>query len=90
MPEVDFDKDTKVCIIGAGAAGLYIAMILDDLSIPELSYDILEADDRIGGRMYTHYFSETKHDYYDTGAMRFPQIPIMDRTFAVFEYADGG
>jgi monoamine oxidase len=85
LPEVDFDKDTKVCIIGAGAAGLYIAMLLDDLAIPNLSYDILEADHRVGGRMYTHYFSDTKHDYYDIGAMRFPQIPIMDRTFDLFK-----
>lgn len=85
LPDVEFDKDTKVCIIGAGAAGLYIAMILDDLAIPNLSYDILEADNRIGGRMKTHYFSGTKHDYYDIGAMRFPGIPIMDRTFDLFK-----
>jgi hypothetical protein len=85
LPEVNFDKGTKVCIIGAGAAGLYIAMILDDLAIPNLSYDILEADDRVGGRMKTHYFSDTEHDYYDIGAMRFPQIPIMDRTFDLFK-----
>lgn len=85
LPEVNFDKGTKVCIIGAGAAGLYIAMILDDLAIPNLSYDILEADDRVGGRMKTHYFSDAKHDYYDIGAMRFPQIPIMDRTFDLFK-----
>jgi monoamine oxidase len=84
LPKVDFDPGTKVCITGAGAAGLYIAMILDDLAIPNLSYDILEAEDRIGGRMKTHYFSQTRHDYYDIGAMRFPKITIMDRTFDLF------
>ena len=45
--------------------GLYIAMILDYLDIKGLSYEILEASDRVGGRVYTHYFSEKKHDYYD-------------------------
>lgn len=38
------------------------------------SYDILEAagDERLGGRLYTHEFSETPHGYYDVGAMRCP------------------
>lgn len=43
-------------------------MILDALDIENLSYDILEGSDRIGGRVYTHRFSplkERKHDYYD-------------------------
>jgi monoamine oxidase len=75
----------KVCIVGAGVAGLYIAMILDSLKLPNLTYEILEANERIGGRIYTHYFSERDHDYYDIGAMRFPKIPIMDRTFDLFE-----
>ncbi|KAI1214156.1 FAD/NAD(P)-binding domain-containing protein [Annulohypoxylon truncatum] len=49
------------------------------------TYDILEANSRIGGRVYTHKFSETPHDYYDIGAMRFPDIPIMKRTFDLFK-----
>ncbi|KAL6715982.1 hypothetical protein ACLMJK_006944 [Lecanora helva] len=82
---------SKVCIIGAGMAGLYIAMILDYLNIEGLSYEILEGSDRVGGRVYTHYFSdpkkpENKHDYYDVGAMRFPRIKIMEKTFALLEY----
>src|ERR1700761_1407103 len=61
----------KVGIIGAGVAGLFTAMIFDWLhdKIPELdiTYDILEAADenRLGGRLYTHKFSEKTHDYYD-------------------------
>ncbi|KAF3930142.1 hypothetical protein ABW19_dt0208437 [Dactylella cylindrospora] len=74
----------KVCIVGAGVAGLYIAMILDDLNIPNLSYDILEANTRVGGRAYTYHFSDEPHDYYDIGAMRYPKIPSMDRTFDLF------
>ncbi|KAK3294313.1 uncharacterized protein B0H64DRAFT_343589 [Chaetomium fimeti] len=75
----------KVCIVGAGVAGLYIAMILDSLKIPNLTYDILEANSRVGGRVYTHRFSEDAHDYYDIGAMRYPNIPTMKRTFDLFE-----
>ncbi|OTA99141.1 hypothetical protein M426DRAFT_68361 [Hypoxylon sp. CI-4A] len=79
----------KICIVGAGISGLYIAMILEDLKIPDLKYEILEAGDRIGGRVYTHHFSEKKHDYYDIGAMRFPKIPIMERTFDLFKRMEG-
>ena len=74
-------EELKVCIIGAGMAGLYSALILDHLGI---KYDLLEANDRPGGRVLTHYFSTRKHDYYDIGAMRFPNVPPMERTFDLF------
>ena len=64
----------RVSIIGAGTAGPYIAMILDDLQVPGLKYDLLEASDRVGGRVFAHHFSKTTHDYYDIGAMRFPKV----------------
>ena len=76
-----------VCIIGAGVAGLFTAMTIDYLNkqVPglNLKYEILEAadEDRFGGRLYTHRFSDGLHDYYDIGAMRFPDIPIMKRYF---------
>ncbi|RDB24913.1 hypothetical protein Hypma_008040 [Hypsizygus marmoreus] len=80
-------------IIGAGAAGLYTAMILQSLGI---EYEILEANDRIGGRLFTHRFngeagytapvgSPGRYDYFDVGAMRFPRIPFMTRVFDLFE-----
>jgi len=70
----------KICIIGAGISGLYTAMILDSLKIPNLTYEILESSDRIGGQLYTHYFDEEEeHQYYDIGAMRFPRLKIMNR-----------
>lgn len=72
----DLPAGTKVCIVGAGISGLYAALILDHLGVP---YDILEAADRAGGRILTHYFSTRKHDYYDIGAMRFPNVPPMER-----------
>jgi heterodisulfide reductase subunit A-like polyferredoxin len=64
------DVPLKVGIIGAGAGGLYTALLLDSLGI---DYDILEASDRVGGRIFTHRFNETAWsqstpndpDYYD-------------------------
>ena len=52
-------------------------MILDYLDIKGLSYEILEASDRVGGRVYTHYFSEKEpgeknHDYYDVSTPSSP------------------
>lgn len=60
----------KVGIIGAGAAGLYAAILLDSLGI---DYDIHEGSGRIGGRIYTYRFNQTawdkstpdQPDYYD-------------------------
>ncbi|KDQ16658.1 hypothetical protein BOTBODRAFT_172778 [Botryobasidium botryosum FD-172 SS1] len=75
-------KDLHVGILGAGPAGLYTAMILQDLGI---SYEILEASTRVGGRVHTHHFENAGNNntwnYFDLGAMRFPEIPLMDRVF---------
>ncbi|KAF8593829.1 hypothetical protein BDV93DRAFT_460220 [Ceratobasidium sp. AG-I] len=67
-------------------------MILDSLDIP---YEIIEANNRIGGRIYTHRFNgeagkkapvgdPARYDYFDIGAMRYPRIPFMDRVFKLF------
>jgi len=54
--------DLPVCIIGAGMAGLYTAMILKSL---EINYRIIDADtrERVGGRLFTHRFSNTEGSY---------------------------
>ena len=65
----------KVGILGAGAAGLYAAMILQSMGI---DYEILEAQNVPGGRLHTHYFEPGANasnnygnfQYYDVGAMR--------------------
>ena len=72
----------RVCIIGAGAAGLYLAMMLKYLGAPHV--EILEANDRVGGRCYTQSLSDDPehknyHNYYDIGAMRIPDIPWMQQ-----------
>lgn len=56
--------DLPICIIGAGTAGLYTAMILESLGI---DYQIVDAGtrDRIGGRLFTFCFPNGgPYDYY--------------------------
>jgi len=43
-----------VGILGAGVGGLYTALILQSLNV---SYEIIEASNRTGGRLFTHQFS---------------------------------
>ncbi|KAI6141922.1 hypothetical protein BKA82DRAFT_961792 [Pisolithus tinctorius] len=85
LPQLDTDKTDffdisdetlrffpgkKVGILGAGVGGLYTALILDSLDV---EYEILEASDRIGGRLSTYKFPGGQaYDYYDAGAMRYP------------------
>ena len=94
----DEGEPIKIGIVGAGAAGLFTAMIFDYLNslnlkdygtekIFHVEYDILEAagPDRVGGRLFTYDFKASSsspkgpHDYYDVGAMRFPDNPVMKR-----------
>ena len=52
-PRAVTDDVAPVGIIGAGVGGLYTALILDSLNV---SYEILEASNRTGGRLFTHKF----------------------------------
>lgn len=82
-PDVSPNEDLytgSICIIGAGAAGLAIAMMLKLVGITNVT--ILEANSRVGGRCFTQTLSEDEktddnHNYYDIGAMRIPDIPWM-------------
>ena len=47
--------DEPVGILGAGVGGLYTALILQSLNI---SYEIIEASHRTGGRLFTHKFPD--------------------------------
>ncbi|CAG7850867.1 Putative bifunctional amine oxidase DDB_G0291301 Includes: RecName: Full=Putative sarcosine oxidase; Short=PSO; Includes: RecName: Full=Putative L-amino-acid oxidase [Serendipita indica DSM 11827] len=80
-------RPIKIGILGAGAAGMYAAMIIDSLKSPDFTYEILEANpERVGGRLYTHHFSDGPNDYFDVGAMRYPYIPFMYHTFYLLEH----
>ncbi|KAJ4252416.1 hypothetical protein NW762_011016 [Fusarium torreyae] len=79
----------RVAIVGAGATGLYLAMMLKYLEISNV--DIYEASDRIGGRCYTYNFADDAdcgHNYYDIGAMRIPDIPAMKSTLKLIDNLD--
>lgn len=72
-----------VGILGGGVGGLYAAMMLESVGVP---YEILEARDRVGGRLFTYKFKDGAfYDYFDVGAMRFPRNAAMTRTFKLFE-----
>lgn len=51
--------DIRVGVVGAGAAGLYTAMILDHLGI---EYELIEASNRAGGRVHTHHFAKDSNN----------------------------
>ncbi|KAF4611779.1 hypothetical protein D9613_003929 [Agrocybe pediades] len=88
------DNNGVVGIIGAGVGGLYSALILQSLNI---SFEIIEASDRIGGRLHTYKFEKGgKYDYFDLGAMRYPlpktnsqgnyEPGVMQRVGQLFNY----
>ena len=63
-------KGVKIGIIGGGLAGLSAAFELRKLGA---DITILEAsEDRIGGRVYTHYFDNEGKYFAEFGAMRTP------------------
>ena len=49
----------KVCIVGAGTCGLYLALMLRYWGFSD--FDILESSDRVGGRCYTHKVTGDAH-----------------------------
>lgn len=63
-------KGIRVGIIGGGLAGLASAFELRKLGFDITIFETQE--NRIGGRVYTHYFDEEKRFYGEFGAMRIP------------------
>ncbi len=62
-------KDRRVGIIGGGLAGMAAAFELRKLGMDITIYD---AEERIGGRVYTWYFDKEKRFYGEFGPMRMP------------------
>lgn len=73
-------SNLPVCIIGAGIAGLYTAMIFQSLGI---EYQIVDADtqDRVGGRLFTYHFPNG--DPYDYLVC---WIPVFSHRVLIFAY----
>lgn len=55
------DSDFRVGIIGGGAGGLFAAMLLQHCGV---RYEILERSGGVGGRLFTHHFSDEENDYF--------------------------
>ena len=64
------NKPSNIIVVGAGVAGLVSASLLKKAGH---HVNILEGNDRIGGRVYTLRKPFTKDNYLDVGAMRIPK-----------------
>jgi len=58
-------QPTNVIVLGAGLAGLYTAMLLEELGVRVI---LLEASDHVGGRVQTRKIDGTLHDLRATSA----------------------
>lgn len=68
-------------IVGSGIAGLYLALYLQRNGH---RVTIFEAEDRIGGRIFTHWFDENV--YFEAGAMRIPRSKLHSRVYHFIRY----
>ncbi|KAI8890302.1 amine oxidase [Backusella circina FSU 941] len=86
-------KDKKIGIVGAGMSGLFSGYLLDQAGFS--NYEILEANDRLGGRIHTTYFGKSDTAYQEMGPMHIPFerkyknqiLPVTDHRI-VFHLAD--
>ncbi|KAG8744805.1 hypothetical protein FRC11_013315, partial [Ceratobasidium sp. 423] len=74
-----------IATTGAGVAGPHAATLLGK----HFKVDVYEANKRIGGQLFTHKFESDNpirtrepggdYDYFDVGAMRFPDTMVMKK-----------
>ncbi|WP_105614069.1 flavin monoamine oxidase family protein [Vallitalea okinawensis] len=62
-------KGVRVAVLGGGVAGLSAAYELRKIGC---DITLFEAEERVGGRVYTYYFDEEKDLFGELGAMRIP------------------
>ena len=72
--------DRDVCVLGAGASGMYATMRLRDLGH---SVVVVEKSDRVGGHAYT-YRDPDGNGSQEMGVRIYPGIPIIKDTFSRF------
>lgn len=76
----------NIAIVGAGMSGLYSALLLKE-NQPDVQVKIFEAADRVGGRVYTHWFEEgKKNQYFEAGAMRLPKTLWQEHVFDLIDF----
>ncbi|KAI9465781.1 putative L-amino acid oxidase [Lactarius psammicola] len=76
-------KSLNVGIVGGGMAGLYAGLLLQNNGH---RVRIFEGTDRVGGRVYTHYFTQEQDQYFEAGAMRLPCSKFQQYTFDLIHW----
>lgn len=93
-------KSKDVAIVGAGMAGLMTYLVLSQAGLTNVR--LIEASQRLGGRVHTEYLSGGPFDYsyQEMGPMRFPETvkydnesynitdhQMVSRSFYAYNYA---
>jgi monoamine oxidase len=70
--DADAAKEKQIAIVGAGMSGLMTYLVLSQAGMTNIS--IIEAGNRLGGRVHTEYLTGGPFDYsyQEMGPMRFP------------------
>lgn len=80
-------KSKHVAIVGAGMSGLMTYLVLTQAGLTNVS--IIEASQRLGGRVHTEYLSGGPFDYsyQEMGPMRFPEtIEYSNETYNITDH----
>ena len=85
--DVEAAKAKEIAIVGAGAAGLMTYLVLHQAGMSNVS--IIEASQRLGGRIHTTYLSGGPFDYsyQEMGPMRFPEtVTYSNETYNITDH----
>lgn len=85
--DVSTAKSKEVAIIGAGMAGLMTYLVLHQSGMENLK--IIEASQRLGGRVHTSYLTGGPFDYsyQEMGPMRFPHtLSVNNETYNITDH----
>lgn len=80
-------KSKDIAIIGAGMSGLMTYLVLHQAGFTNVK--IIEASQRLGGRVHTEYLSGGPFDYsyQEMGPMRFPEtIEYSNETYNITDH----
>ncbi len=85
--DVKCAKSKEIAIVGAGMSGLMTYLVLHQAGMTNVK--IIEAGQRLGGRVHTEYLSGGPFDYsyQEMGPMRFPEtVEYLNETFNVTDH----
>lgn len=78
-------RNTSIAIVGAGITGLTTALMLDSVGVH--NWELIEAADRVGGRLRTLYVGDSQ-EWAEMGPMRLPYRIKYKSDNATVEYSD--